>query len=251
MEKKFLEGLVRKTWDTPEGRATVEKSRAVQFVISSSAKDRHKTVLNMDGWQLKNYNNNPIVGYQHNVYGDNMCVPPNPDDVLGVGRAWIEEVGAGVKVLMGEVTFDSAEINPLAEKVFQKILAGSLRATSVGFYELGKGKKQNVLNDQNEVVDSTYYFAGQELLEYSIVNIPSNPEALKKSLVNHTRAGINFLRSMGLTKEAIRKVADDIINGMDDNKEDEEEVTTKDLPGPDPDSSIYKEKLAKRKIRKS
>src|SRR5688572_1317576 len=108
--KDFLEGVIDRAFP-----ADIEKTRTVRFTISTNAKDRHKSVLNMKGWQLDNFNRNPIVGYQHNVYGDNMCVPPNPDDVLGPARAWMED-----DRLMGEVTFETADINPQAEKVFRK-----------------------------------------------------------------------------------------------------------------------------------
>ena len=77
---------------------------------------------------------------------------------------------------MVDITFEPKEINELAEKIYQKILFGSLRAVSVGFLPIGKGRF-------GEGADSeTYYFAGQELLEVSVVNIPANPNALRKSL---------------------------------------------------------------------
>jgi len=120
--KKFAFGNIREF-----DRKKAEESRTVEFIISSADKDRHRTVLNMKGWELENFNLNPIVGYQHNVYGANMCSAPNPDDVLGPGRAFLE----GEK-LIGAVTFETKEINPLAEKIFQKVLNGTLRATSVG-----------------------------------------------------------------------------------------------------------------------
>ncbi|RZK25912.1 MAG: hypothetical protein EOO57_24360, partial [Hymenobacter sp.] len=136
--------------------ADVEQTRTVQFVISNSTRDRHRTVLDPTKWQLDNFNRNGIVGYQHNVYGDGMCDGPNPDDVIGKGRAFLEG-----DQLIGEVTFEPAEINPQAEKIFRKVLFGSLRATSVGFAEIGKGKYGTGTEARN-AADETYYFAGQE-----------------------------------------------------------------------------------------
>ena len=40
----------------------------------------------------------------------------------------------------------------------------------------------NFVGDVIDGKNPTYYYAGQELLEVSVVNIPSNPEALKKAL---------------------------------------------------------------------
>lgn len=184
--KNFVTGHIK------ELAPNVQETRTVEFIISTSAKDRHKTIVNMDGWQLDNFNRNPVVGYQHNVYGDNWCTPPNPDDVLGIGKAWTEEMD-GRKVLMGSVQFETADINPLAEKVFRKVLNGTLRATSVGFMEIGKGEWKKVVDEKGVEVDRTYYFKGQELLEFSIVNIPANAEAVKRSLNHHTNAALSYI----------------------------------------------------------
>lgn len=174
--KKYISGQIREF-----NREEVEKSRTVQFIISSDDKDRHRSIVNMDGWDLENFNLNPIVGYQHNVYGGNMCTPDDPDDVIGSGRAWVEAVN-GRNLLIGEVTFETADINPKAEKIFRKVLAGTLRATSVGFLEKGRGEWKKQVDEKGNEIDRTYYFKGQELLEFSIVNIPSNPKAVGRAL---------------------------------------------------------------------
>jgi hypothetical protein len=168
--------------------ANVEETRTVQFVISNSTRDRHRTVLDPTKWQLDNFNRNGIVGYQHNVYGDGMCSGPNPDDVIGRGRAFLEG-----DQLIGEVTFEPAEINPQAEKIFRKVLFGSLRATSVGFAELGKGN-YGTGKEARGGAEETYYFAGQELLEFSIVNIPSNPDATKRALRDQASHALMFIK---------------------------------------------------------
>jgi hypothetical protein len=180
--KKYAFGNIRAI-----DRAKAEETRTVEFIISSADKDRHGTILNMKGWNLENFNLNPIVGYQHNVYGANMCSAPNPDDVLGPGRAFLE----GDK-LIGSVTFETKDINPLAEKIFQKVLNGTLRATSVGFLEMGEGKYGEGEQRQGGK-DETYYFAGQELLEFSIVNIPSNAKAVGRSIAHHADAALGYL----------------------------------------------------------
>lgn len=227
--KDFLEGVIDRAFP-----ADIEKTRTVRFTISTSAKDRHRTVLNMKGWQLDNFNRNPIVGYQHNVYGDNMCTPPNPDDVLGPARAWIEN-----DRLMGEVTFETADINPQAEKVFRKVLNGTLRATSVGFLEVGKGKTIQEKDEKGKVIGETYHFEGQELLEFSIVNIPSNPEATRKVVINHARAGVTMLNRIGLPIPEIRKVVNGILDSIEAQEPKEEK------PGADPNVNKYEERLLK------
>lgn len=241
-ETQYLEGLVDRAFlNDPEKRKTMEETRTIPFIISSDAKDRHGSRLNMKNWKLDNYNNNPIVGYQHNVYGDNMCVPPNPDDVLGASRVFFEERD-GRTLMIGEVRFDTKEVNPLAEKIFQKVLSGTLRAASVGFLEVGQGRKVADKDANGKVVGETYEFDGQELLEWSVVNIPSNPEATTKSLRNHTVAGIGFLRGIGMTVPEIRKIANDILDSIEAKEKPKDEV-----PGSDPNLNKFKERLTKMK----
>jgi hypothetical protein len=167
--------------------ANVEETRTVEFVISNNTKDRHRTVLPVDKWQLDRFNANPIVGYQHNVYGGDLCNAPDPDQVIGRGRAWVEG-----DQLIGSVTFEPAEINPLAEKIFRKVLFGTLSATSVGFNSTAPGYWGQG-EEAERGSNPTYYFDGQELLEFSIVNIPSNPEALKRSMRDQATNAISYL----------------------------------------------------------
>ena len=159
----------------PEIRKKNTDTRTVTFVASDGSRDSAHTVLNQAGWDLKRFNSNPVIGYNHEVYG--AWDTKDVDFVIGKGRAYVED-----NTLLVDITFEPKEINELAEKVYQKILFGSLNAVSVGFLPLGKGewgKGEEGPGEERE----TYYYAGQELLEISVVNIPANPNALKKSFI--------------------------------------------------------------------
>lgn len=152
-----------------------DEGRRMTFVASDGSRDSHGTVLNPEGWNLERFNANGIIGYQHKVYGGYQDTD-NPDNVIGKGRAYTED-----GKLMVDVEFEPAEINPLAEKIYRKLQFGSLRAVSVGFIPIGTGhfgEGEEAYRKDNE----TYYFEGQELLEVSVVNIPSNPNALRKDI---------------------------------------------------------------------
>lgn len=175
----------------------VDETRTVEFVISTDRKDRHGTVLDLDGWVLDSFNTNPIVGYQHDVYGDSMLSSPDPDSVIGKARVFRDG-----NSLVGEVTFEPADINPKADKVFKKVKFGTLRSASVGFLPLepghwGQGEESRTGKNP------TFWYGKRDLLEFSIVNIPSNPSAV------------------------MRKFEDDLIEDM---KEEKEEI--KDTPNP-------------------
>lgn len=151
----------------------IDETRTIEFIISSEKRDRHGTVLFYDRWELDNYHANPIVGYNHPFFSDDPKVTYDPDKLIGIGKVWKEPVN---RLLIGSVTFEPGSINPLAEKLFQKIKNGTITSTSVGFIETKEGafgKGEEGPNGKNP----TYYYGGQELLEFSIVDMPSNTDA--------------------------------------------------------------------------
>ncbi len=176
MEKRNINGQFRGM------RQDENDVKIFTFVASTADPDRHHTVLNQENWELKNFNNNPIIGYQHNLYGD-MCNPPDSDDVIGKGLAYMEK-----GELLVDVIFDDQ--NEKAVKIESKLERGFLKAVSVGFIELGDGHDGN--EDDNEDKD-LYYFWGQELVELSVVNIGSNGAALKKSLRSQTFDALRYI----------------------------------------------------------
>jgi len=161
---------------------TVDETRKIKFIISTGNKDRGGEVINMDNWNLKNFNENPIIGYQHDVYGGSMFSDPNPDMVIAKGNAFIDTF-QGKNVVVSEAEFEPAAINPLAEKIFQKVKFGSLNSASVGIMPIGQG----TYNKETK----TYFYDGQELLEWSIVNIPMNSDARRMSMKRMMRQQID------------------------------------------------------------
>jgi hypothetical protein len=131
----------------------------------------------------------------HNIYGD-LCNAPTPDDVsIGKSKKIDVEGKKGSRQLVAEAEFEPAEINLQAEKIFRKILFGSLRGASVGFLPVGKGwygEKEEDQGSENE----TYYFEGQELLEWSVVNIPSNPDGAKRTMRDQTASALTYVHRM-------------------------------------------------------
>ena len=170
MEEKIL----RRWQDAPEIRKIDEESRTVEFVASDNSVDSYGTVIPVDKWDLTRFQNNGIIGYMHDVYGDSWTKSADPDDIIGKGEAFIEE-----DKLIVRIAFEPKELNERADKIFRKIQFGSLHAVSVGFRATKKGH----MGDEERGEDpKVYYYAGQELLEVSVVNIPSNANALKRSI---------------------------------------------------------------------
>ena len=107
-------------------------------------------------------------------YGDSWSIKAEPDDIIGKGVAWMEE-----GKLLVRITFEPADLNEKADKIFRKIQFGSLNAVSVGFMPNAAGH----WGDRKAGEDpDVYYYNGQELLEVSVVNIPSNANAVRRSI---------------------------------------------------------------------
>jgi len=130
-------------------------TRAFDFTISTEEPDRDGDVVEVAGWDLSAYKRNPVVLWAHS-----HSEPP-------IGRA--KRVFADGKRLRAEVEFPPDGLSPFADQIRALVEAKFLRATSVGFLpkeweplEGGKGRR----------------FKRQELLEFSIVPVPSNAGAL-------------------------------------------------------------------------
>lgn len=173
--------VIRYRQIAPQKIRADKKARKITFVASDGSRDTAGTVLNPKGWDLNRYNRNAVVGYQHKIYGG-FEGSENPDYVIGKGRAYMEG-----QRLMVDVEFEPKELNEIAEKVYQKLLFGSLNAVSVGFLPKGRGH-WGTGEESLSGSKPTYYYEGQELLEVSVVNIPSNPNALKKSFIAQAQA---------------------------------------------------------------
>jgi len=140
--------------------------RDIKFVISTGSQDRDSDIIDVNGWDIDNYKQNPVVLWAHDYWS-----PP-------VARA--TEVGLEDDKLVAVDRFTPKEISPFGHMVYQMVAAKFLRATSVGFKP-----KQYVWNDEHKGYD----FSEQELLEHSIVPVPSNPEALEAA----SAVGIDLL----------------------------------------------------------
>lgn len=151
-----------------------EEERTVEFIISNETRDRDGDIISIDAWRLDNYKANPIVCYQHDT-GVRWNESPDPNVIIG----HCVDVRKEDNQLIGVVKFDREveEKNELAEKIFRKVQRGTLRATSVGFTPL-----DGHWGDIEDGEDSgTYYLTDVELLEFSIVALPSNPTAIVRS----------------------------------------------------------------------
>lgn len=139
--------------------------RILRFTISTPSIDRENDVIALDGWELENYRRNPVVLWGHEQH----CLP--------IGRAIALDIEDGaLKASVEFVPAETPHIGDKAEAVLQLCKLGFLSATSVGFRPL-----EFVIAADRDEGDGWFppmNFMRQELLEFSIVTVPANAEAL-------------------------------------------------------------------------
>jgi HK97 family phage prohead protease len=135
------------------------------WVFSTFDLDRHEERIDPKGWRLENYLKNPVVLWAHD------------SRIPAIGNA--EGVAVTGGVLGGTVCFNEQSIDPFGWGIGQRVRTGVIRAGSVGF-----------MVEKVEVTDSgdksRLVIRQQELLEFSICNVPANPFALGSRGITHT-----------------------------------------------------------------
>lgn len=144
-----------------------------EFIISTEDVDRQGEIVMQDGWDLTHYKNNPIVLFAHDYYS------------LPIGCA--DEVYVENKKLIAKGRFASAEANPIAQQCRKLYDEKILRTTSVGFIPREM--------DGNKITKA-------ELLEFSLVPVPANPNAL--SLAKEMGWDIPELIKKGIFSEVVK-----------------------------------------------
>ncbi len=151
-------------------------ARALEFTISSEIVDRDQEVISFDGWDLKNYKKNPVV-----LFGHNYSIPP----VAKAVRIWKSTTDRKLKA---KVVFPEPEVSSLSDTLYRLYKDGFMSAVSVGF--LPK-KIDHHSGTERGKEDPWRTYLKQELLEFSLVPVPANPEALitSRSLKSAFEAG--------------------------------------------------------------
>ncbi len=153
-------------------KALIEKADngEITAIASTAVEDRQGEIVEVEGWDLKDFKANPIILWGH----DHSQLP--------IGKAtktWIEGSGKQAK-LMTKIAFQ--EVTELGRAVKQLVADGVLKTLSVGFMPVDA--------DGNR-------FTKQKLLEISVVNVPANPQAMM--------LGYKSLKDNGFDDETITK----------------------------------------------
>jgi HK97 family phage prohead protease len=141
-----------------------EADTGFPWPLSTFDLDRFDELIDPAGWDFKRYKDNPVVEWAHRY------------DIPAIGK--IETLTADDEGLHGLVYFNDKDYDPFGWAIGQRVKAGVIRAGSVGFRVI-----EIELPDKETAKDgTTLIFRKQELLEFSICNVPANPWALAKPL---------------------------------------------------------------------
>lgn len=141
-----------------------DTERALDWVVSTEDVDRDRDILRVAGWDLKAFKKNPVVLWAHNY-----SAPP-------IGKAVDIQVDRDKLQLRMRKQFAPKEISPFADMIFQLAKEKYLRTASVGF--IAKDWEENTDQEADRFGRRGFVVKKQELLESSVVPVPSNPMAL-------------------------------------------------------------------------
>jgi len=144
-----------------------EKTEGFAWTLSTFDLDRFGERIDPQGWDFKAYMKNPIVEWAHRY------------DIPAIGK--IETLAVDENGLHGVVIFNSREFDQFGWSIGERVKNGVIRAGSVGFrvMEIEIPSKEDAPNGGKD--GTSLIFRKQELLEFSICNVPANPFALTKT----------------------------------------------------------------------
>lgn len=153
--KKFLDFDVR---------AVEGEDRTYWFTASTPSRDRMGDIIVQEGWRTEDFlkTGGPIL-WGHDYYS------------LPIGRG--KQVSVSQKSLDIKVEFQPSDINPFAGQVERLVKGGWIRTGSVGFQVY---KVEDLTEEEKKQRPDMKWGKRLfgDLLEFSIVPVPANPEAL-------------------------------------------------------------------------
>jgi HK97 family phage prohead protease len=139
-----------------------EAGDGMPWTLSTFDLDRYSERIDPAGWEFKRYIDNPVVEWAHRY------------DIPAIGK--IGRLTADDEGLHGLVYFNDKSYDPFGWAIGERVKAGVIRAGSVGFRII----EIEIPDKEMAKDDTSLIFRKQELLEFSICNVPANPFALAK-----------------------------------------------------------------------
>jgi HK97 family phage prohead protease len=155
-----------------EQLAMKDGQRGLAWTFSTFDLDRFGERIDPAGWEYRRYRENPVIEWAHRY------------DIPAIGRT--DSLHADEQGLHGMVIFNDKDYDPFGWAIGERVKAGVIRAGSVGFRVM----EIEIPSKEEGKDGTTLIFRKQELLEFSICNVPANPWALAKPLALSKAAGM-------------------------------------------------------------
>jgi len=155
----------------------IDGERADVSVVAAEVVDRDKEVVIPGGIDLKHFQKNPVV-----VFGHDYRQPP-------VGKAqWIKFMGGERQIRAKTVYAPRPSDHPSAaewfpDSVYSLVKGGFLPGKSIGFLPLDGGPPTR---EEGGYKGANWVIRKSVLLEYSVVSIPANQDALVQAVAKGT-----------------------------------------------------------------
>jgi HK97 family phage prohead protease len=186
-----------------------EENLRIRHYISTPTKDRYGDVVNPFGFNETDFRKQPVVFFGHR------------SRELPIGKNL--ELKATDKGVMALTQFDRK--SELANEVFRLNKEGFLSAWSIGYIPKKEYLKE-IKDDNGNVTESYNYIENWDLLEYSSVPIPANPDAVNLMLKDiHSKELIEVFKSFELENKI--KELENKIDNIKDFTKDIEEINEK------------------------
>lgn len=159
----------------PEGYEVKQTAdRSFAFAFSNEAPDQGGDIVKGNGWDLGVFKLNPVALWSHNGFSR-----PPVGTVPTVKRMEV----AGVPGIGGDIKMAPEGIDPFVDGLTAFVAAGIVRATSVGFKFL-ETKRVTDPEERMKLGLGPFgiYSTKHRLFEVSLVSIPMNSNALRRSM---------------------------------------------------------------------
>jgi HK97 family phage prohead protease len=155
-----LKGDVEVITSVPIQTNKGDGSGGVEWTFSTFDLDRYGERIDPLGWDFKRYTDNPVIEWAHCFH------------IPAIGRA--ENIRVDEKGLHGSLIFNDKSFDVFGWSIGERVKAGVLRAGSVGFRVM----EIEIPSKEDSKDGTSLIFRKQELLEFSVCNVPANPFAL-------------------------------------------------------------------------
>jgi HK97 family phage prohead protease len=142
-----------------------ESQDVYEWTFSTFDLDRYGERIDPLGWDFRHYLQNPVIQWAHCFH------------IPAIGKA--ENIRVDENGLHGSLIFNDKAFDNFGWSIGERVKYGIIRAGSVGFRVI----EIEIPSKEDSKDGTSLIFRKQELLEFSVCNVPANPFAMIKDII--------------------------------------------------------------------